>query len=278
VGCSSSFGGGAPSATSSCGVACEAREGPSLPAARPTQPVAAVSTGRWRNRRRGRSVARKAAPRKAVAFHAEASRLACRRREPNVNGVDVVRCPLTLKEVGSRAPRHSEERRGRRGQTLKAQVSKRVVRIGGRGSDARGACPRVVGVFAEVDRRRRTQRSARSPLHPIWKACGDGGLVYGRHASAKAPRRVAGEWASRAGSKRKPSRDRTRDRRRFAQVRGRLLPMEDTSDQRDRPHLHGGPAARSRRPQEALLVRKRSTGEWGGDRGARGTVCSGVRG
>jgi len=35
---------------------------------------------------------------------------------------------------------------------------------------------------------------------------------------------------------------------------------------------------RSRRPQEAPLVRKRSDGKWGRDRGVRGTARSGVRG
>jgi hypothetical protein len=39
-----------------------------------------------------------------------------------------------------------------------------------------------------------------------------------------------------------------------------------------------GPAARSRRPQKSALVRKRSDGQWGGDRGVRGSVRSGVRG
>jgi hypothetical protein len=59
MGCSSSFGGGEPQATSSCGVACEARGGPSLQVARPTQLIVVVSTRRRRNRWWGRSVARK---------------------------------------------------------------------------------------------------------------------------------------------------------------------------------------------------------------------------
>jgi len=97
----------------------------------------------------------------------------------------------------------------------------------------------------------------------------------------RARKRRAG---SRAKGRRGPDRSgkhhvtAVRDRRRFAQERGRPLPMEDTSDQRGWPHLHGGPASWSRRPQEALLVRKRSRGEWGGDRGVRGSARSGVRG
>jgi hypothetical protein len=167
VGCSSSFGGGAPSATSSCGVACEARGRSFAPGG------SAHATCSYRfNWSMAQPSARsercpQAAPRKAVAFHAQASRLACRRRDPNVNGVEVVSLPAHLERGGlARAPRHSKERRGRRGQTLKAQGSKRVVCTSGRGSDARGVCPRVVGLFAEVDRRRRTQRSVRSPIHP----------------------------------------------------------------------------------------------------------------
>jgi len=39
-----------------------------------------------------------------------------------------------------------------------------------------------------------------------------------------------------------------------------------------------GSAARSRRPQKAPLVRKRSDGQWGGDRGVRGSAHTEVHG
>lgn len=149
---------------------------------------------------------------------------------------------------------------------------------GGRGSDARGACPRVVSLFAEVDRRRRTQRSARSPFHPIWGACRDGSLAHGRHASARAPRRAAGKGAPRAGSKRKPSRDR---RSRSATVRAgaRASPTDERHPGSARSASSSRRADRmvSAAPN-ALLVRKRSGGGWGGDKGARGSARSGARG
>jgi hypothetical protein len=41
------------------------------------------------------------------------------------------------------------------------------------------SCSRVVDVVAEVDRQCQTQRSGRSPLHPIWRTFRDGRLARG---------------------------------------------------------------------------------------------------
>jgi len=76
---------------------------------------------------------------------------------------------------------------------------------GGRGLDARGLCSRVVVVVAEVDRRRRIERSVHSSLHPIWRAYGDGDLARSQWANVKSvARRLRAKWTSRAGSRRKP--------------------------------------------------------------------------
>jgi len=52
------------------------------------------------------------------------------------------------------------------------------------------------------------QRSGRSPLHPIWRAFGDRRLASGRTCESTDDR---ARRDTRAGSKRKPSRDRSRD-------------------------------------------------------------------
>jgi len=100
MGCSSTFGGGAPLATSfmrrrmrgeggSFAPGCSAHAAHSYRFnSSPAQPVA-------RSERRPQ-----AALRRAVAFHLQTSRRACMRRETRVDGVDVARCPLTSKEVG----------------------------------------------------------------------------------------------------------------------------------------------------------------------------------
>jgi len=59
MGCSGSFGEGEPLATSTCGLACGARGGPLLQAARPTELIVIVQTRYRRNRWWGRGAARK---------------------------------------------------------------------------------------------------------------------------------------------------------------------------------------------------------------------------
>lgn len=147
-------------ATSSCGVACEARGGPSLQAARPTQQIVTVSTRCRRNRQRGRSDARKHRfeERWPLAFN---FRACLQRTKANVSEADVARCPLTSKEVSSRVPQRSQGRRGKRGQTRRVTGFKRAdhsrrARIG----RSRDVPVRLVVNVAEVAKRRRTQKSA----------------------------------------------------------------------------------------------------------------------
>jgi hypothetical protein len=86
-------------ATSLCGVAYEARGGPSLQAARPAQLIVIVSTRYQRNWWRGRDVARKQRHegRWPSAVHFSAS-LQC--RGANVDGADAACCLPTSREVG----------------------------------------------------------------------------------------------------------------------------------------------------------------------------------
>jgi len=91
------------------------------------------------------------------------------RREANVVEADVARCPPISKGMGCRMPHRPERARaGSGGRTRRACGSKRAehsrrARIG----RSNGLCSRVVCLVAEIDRRRRTQRSVRSPFHPI---------------------------------------------------------------------------------------------------------------
>jgi hypothetical protein len=147
-----------------------------------------------------------------------------------------------------------------------------------RGLNARGVCSRVVVVnVAEVDRRRRTQRSVRSRISPDLRSVRGRGSrpqpASGRESAARRLRAKGRRGPGRSGN---PSRDRTRDWFRLAQERGRLLSIEGTSDCSGWPHLHG--AAGWRSLGDPTLVRKRSDGEWGGDRGVRGSVRPEVRG
>jgi hypothetical protein len=186
MGCSSSFGGGEPLSTSSCGVACEARGGPSLQAARPAQIFVTVSTHRRRNRRRGRGGARKRhhEGRWPSAFHFSAS---LQRREASVDGSDAARCPLILKGVGYRTPSSTERgRAGSEGKRGGRAASKRPSVQGGRESDARGACPCVVVVKLQKSLGGVGPREACAlPFHQTWGACGDGGLDRSQPAGAK---------------------------------------------------------------------------------------------
>jgi len=143
------------------------RRGPSLQAVRPTRLIVVVSTRHWRNRWRGRSVARKRryGERRPSAFNLSAR---LQRREASVDGVDVARCPLASREAGSSYAGSSQEGPGNEGKRRGCWAPKGPSAQGGRGLNARGVCSRVVVVdVAEVDRRRRTQRSVRSPFHPI---------------------------------------------------------------------------------------------------------------
>jgi len=116
---------------------------------------------------------------------------ACSAKGLGIDGADVARCPLISKGMGYRTPSSSKGARGKRGQTRRTTwLQKGPEFMAGRGSGARGVCSRVVVVYvAEVDRQRRTQRSVRSQLHPIWGAYGDGGLVRGQQAGAKSAAR-----------------------------------------------------------------------------------------
>jgi len=127
--------------------------------------------------------------------------------------------------------RSSKEERVKRGQTRRAHGFKRAARSRrARIGRSRGVPARQLSV-AEVDRRRRTQRSVRSPLHAIWRAYGDGGLAHGRKRAPK---------AQRNGRVRKGVEGRVEAEThhvtafeigdRLARVRGRLLAMEGTSD------------------------------------------------
>lgn len=174
TGCSSSFGGGEPLPPRHA--ASHARRGKvlRLQAARPTQQTVTVSTRCRRNRQRGRSDARKHRfeERWPLAFNLRAC---LQRTKASVSEADVARCPLTSKEVSSRVPQRSKGRGGKRGRTRRVTGFKRAdhsrrARIG----RSRGVPVRLVVNVAEVAKRRRTQRSARSPLHPIWESCGTG--------------------------------------------------------------------------------------------------------
>lgn len=128
----------------------------------------------------------------------------------------------------------------------------------GRGSQARGSCPRVVRV-AEVGRKRRAQRSAPSTSFGKKRLSGErmrvnGGLARTVHA-AFTSRRRASERALRVGAWRSSSRERHRDRRMrgskpssevlargqpAAVVSSRHLPREGISGCESRASLHGG--------------------------------------
>jgi hypothetical protein len=116
-----------------------------------------------------------------------------------------------------------------------------------RGLNARGVCSRVVVVnVAEVDRRRRTQRSVRSRISPDLRSVRGRGSrpqpASGRESAARRLRAKGRRGPGRSGN---PSRDRTRDWFRLAQERGRLLSIEGTSDCSGWPHLHGAAGWRS---------------------------------
>jgi hypothetical protein len=127
--------------------------------------------------------------------------------------------------------RCSKGKRVKRGQTRRAHGLKRVARSRrARIGRSRDVPARQLSV-AEVDRRRQTQRSVRSPFHPIWSAYGDGGLAHGRERAPK---------AQRAGRVRRGVEGRVEAEThhvtaveigdRLARVRGRFLAMEGTSD------------------------------------------------
>jgi hypothetical protein len=154
---------------------------------------------------RGCSAARKRRCEGAVAFHGQTERCSCRHRAGECGWEMSWLAARSSREMMSlRVPYLLKRGCGRRGANVENAGPEGFMRSRGRGSDAQGPCPCVVSLLAEVDRRRRTQRSVRSPLHPIWGAYRDGGLANGRHASAKAPRRARGERVPRAESKRKP--------------------------------------------------------------------------
>jgi len=179
MGCSSSFGGGAPFPTSSRGVACEARKGPSLRAARPTQPTAIIQLAGGATNGELLALPASSARKKGGLPYSEPAASLQAPKARVWMGSDVARCPLTSRGVSSRALRRSRERRGRRGQTQGARLLTGSCAQRGRGSDARVGVPARRSLFAEVDRRRRTQRSVRSSFHPIWGADVDGGLADG---------------------------------------------------------------------------------------------------
>lgn len=145
MGCSSSFGGGEPQATSTCGVACEARGGPSLQAVRPTPLIVVVSTRPRRNLGGVVSVARKRRFRRATDFGISANgELAAPGAECRWSQVWLaVRSPS--KEGGlSHADAPKGSSREAEGNAEDARLQKESCVQGGRGSGARGACPRVV--------------------------------------------------------------------------------------------------------------------------------------
>jgi len=168
MGCSSSLGGGEPQATLPCGVACGARGGPSLQAARPTQCTVVVrlvfgATGG------GLALSPASGGAKCDDLRRSYQSACLQRRVANVVEADVARCPLIPRGMSCRMPCPSERRSaGSEGRTRRASGSKRAerprrARIG----RSNRLCSRVVCLVAEVDRRRRTQRSVRSPFHPI---------------------------------------------------------------------------------------------------------------
>jgi len=95
--------------------------------------------------------------------------------------------PACLERDGlSQAVRLRKESRGKRGQTRRTMwLQKSLAFTARRGSDARGVPVRRNRFVAEVVRQRWTQRSVRTPFHPIWVAHRDGGLVRRQQASAK---------------------------------------------------------------------------------------------
>jgi len=128
MGCSSSLGGGEPQATLPCGVACEARGGPSLQAARPTQCTVIVrlvfgATGG------GLASSPASGGTKCGDLRRSHPSACLQRRRANVVETDVARCPLLPKGMSCRMPYLSERRSaGSGGRTRRASGSKRAER------------------------------------------------------------------------------------------------------------------------------------------------------
>jgi len=159
----------------------------------------------------------------------------------------VARSPLASKEVGSSCAGSSKEGFGDEGKRRERWAPKGPGDHSERGLNARGVCSRVVVVnVAEVDRRRRTQRSVRSRISPDLRSVRGRGSrpqpASGRESAARRLRAKGRRGPGRSGN---PSRDRTRDWFRLAQERGRLLSIEGTSDCSGWPHLHGAAGWRS---------------------------------
>jgi hypothetical protein len=90
-------------------------------------------------------------------------------------------------------------------------------------------------------------------------------------------RGALGERAPRAGSKRKRSRDRTRDRRRFAHERGCPLSMKGTLGRSTRSIFTDGREARPWQPEPKRSCESAARRD-GRDRGVRGMARSGADG
>lgn len=128
--------------------------------------------------------------------------------------------PLRKGKRGKRG-QNAEGERLQKGRTFKAGEDRTLEKV------VLARCKFV----AEVDRRRRTQRSVRSPLHPIWGAYGDGSLDRSQQAGASAQRGDCGRKGAEGRIEAETHHvTATRDRYQLAQVRGRPSSMEGTSD------------------------------------------------
>jgi len=168
--------------------------------------------------------------------------------------------------VACRAPRKGQC--GKRGQTRRAHGFKRAARSRrARIGRSRDVPARPMSV-AEVDRRRRTQRSVHSPFHPIWIVHGDGSLACSPQASAKsAARRLRVKGRRGPNRSGNPSRDRysrsvtTRAGARVSPIDGRHLGLQWLTSSSRRGLLRGlGGPKKPRSCESAAKANGEATG------------------
>jgi hypothetical protein len=80
-----------------------------------------------------------------------------------------------LSKLRCRMPCSSKDGHGKREQTHQKSGPMRAGTEAGEDRSVEGCARASLSLVAEIDRRRRTQRCVRSPLHPIWGLHADGG-------------------------------------------------------------------------------------------------------